>query len=639
MSPLASSPTADDDDRDHHHRLHHDHHHHHSLDHSLDHLDHDQVLEPIDQDLNSVLSEAAQVEAALLLHHHRFATLGSISHDQHDHSHEHQYTIDHTGIVENYPSASGVDGVGVSDPTFRDLDHEHHHDHTDNHHNHHSHHHHDHLDSYASAEGDQIDQMDLPREISTNEIDKQELGAYPSHEIDNQATDLNEDVLNSNQAVHSQRLEPSIGSSSEDFPPKKKARRLGPKASSLPTSADLLAAEADGQAVAEPSSSANDGLDSLDNGLSRIGADKPVRKKGRVQVSNACTNCQKSRKKCSGDRPCTNCIGHPERVCENSSRTARAKGIKRGPYKKKDRSDPRHLQNFPHIQSAYDLYNSNPDSATSDSHPSGSNSLSGSPVTDPILNPIHHTSNPGSLPNNLSGTSAGQTHHTPPTYEGYDVSDGSRDAYAQIDVNGGQGGFTLVDSEDLNSQLLPLSLPSDHLSLNEDSPMGQPPPPPPPNNRSFLERLKEDVFGRKALMAATAVAALTGSGAGGALLDPRLTSSATHLDHDLLVSLANLPQETDPMHTDLSHSHLDPHQSDQSVSQDEHHHHHSGLSLDSLQEVQALSATVDESRQAAEAEAVVALSRRLELDLAQDQDQDQALDLERQDQEVQEVTE
>ena len=62
----------------------------------------------------------------------------------------------------------------------------------------------------------------------------------------------------------------------------------------------------------------------------------PVRPKRR-QVKNACTNCQKACKKCDDARPCLRCVKYGiSEECVDSQRKQRKKGIKRGPYKKRD---------------------------------------------------------------------------------------------------------------------------------------------------------------------------------------------------------------------------------------------------------------------------------------------------------------
>lgn len=63
---------------------------------------------------------------------------------------------------------------------------------------------------------------------------------------------------------------------------------------------------------------------------------QPLRSKRR-QVKNACTNCQKACKKCDDARPCLRCVKYGiSEECVDSQRKERKKGIKRGPYKKRD---------------------------------------------------------------------------------------------------------------------------------------------------------------------------------------------------------------------------------------------------------------------------------------------------------------
>ncbi|KAF7796783.1 hypothetical protein EIP86_007967 [Pleurotus ostreatoroseus] len=65
----------------------------------------------------------------------------------------------------------------------------------------------------------------------------------------------------------------------------------------------------------------------------------PARTKRR-QVKNACTNCQKACKKCDDARPCLRCVKYGiAEECVDSQRKERQKGIKRGPYKKRDGKD------------------------------------------------------------------------------------------------------------------------------------------------------------------------------------------------------------------------------------------------------------------------------------------------------------
>lgn len=59
----------------------------------------------------------------------------------------------------------------------------------------------------------------------------------------------------------------------------------------------------------------------------------------RRQVKNACTNCQKACKKCDEGRPCSRCVKYGlTDTCENSVRKERKRGIKRGPYKRRNKT-------------------------------------------------------------------------------------------------------------------------------------------------------------------------------------------------------------------------------------------------------------------------------------------------------------
>jgi hypothetical protein len=65
-------------------------------------------------------------------------------------------------------------------------------------------------------------------------------------------------------------------------------------------------------------------------------SNQPLRSKRR-QVKNACTNCQKACKKCDDARPCLRCVKYGvAEECVDSQRKERRKGLKRGPYKKRD---------------------------------------------------------------------------------------------------------------------------------------------------------------------------------------------------------------------------------------------------------------------------------------------------------------
>ncbi|KAI7900495.1 uncharacterized protein BX663DRAFT_517830 [Cokeromyces recurvatus] len=63
---------------------------------------------------------------------------------------------------------------------------------------------------------------------------------------------------------------------------------------------------------------------------------KVIEKPKRKQVKNACVNCQKACKKCDDGRPCKRCIKLGlTATCKDSDRKERKKGVKRGPYKKR----------------------------------------------------------------------------------------------------------------------------------------------------------------------------------------------------------------------------------------------------------------------------------------------------------------
>ncbi|KAI9299485.1 hypothetical protein BJ944DRAFT_245188 [Cunninghamella echinulata] len=74
------------------------------------------------------------------------------------------------------------------------------------------------------------------------------------------------------------------------------------------------------------------------------------KKTKRKQVKNACINCQKACKKCDEGRACQRCIklGIAD-TCVDSPRKERLKGVKRGPYKKRQK------QNVPTLNRGYDM--------------------------------------------------------------------------------------------------------------------------------------------------------------------------------------------------------------------------------------------------------------------------------------------
>lgn len=86
----------------------------------------------------------------------------------------------------------------------------------------------------------------------------------------------------------------------------------------------------------------------------------------RKQVKNACTNCQKACKKCDDARPCPRCIKYGiADTCVNSVRKERKKGIKRGPYKRRQKTGEEKPR-----KTANDLNNTEQNSQTNQYAPS-----------------------------------------------------------------------------------------------------------------------------------------------------------------------------------------------------------------------------------------------------------------------------
>ncbi|KAG1254705.1 hypothetical protein G6F68_010720 [Rhizopus microsporus] len=74
----------------------------------------------------------------------------------------------------------------------------------------------------------------------------------------------------------------------------------------------------------------------------------------RKQVKNACTNCQKACKKCDDARPCPRCIKYGiADTCVNSVRKERKKGIKRGPYKRRQKAEDKQNRKTEDSQTQY----------------------------------------------------------------------------------------------------------------------------------------------------------------------------------------------------------------------------------------------------------------------------------------------
>ncbi|KAI8059047.1 uncharacterized protein B0P05DRAFT_558872 [Gilbertella persicaria] len=79
----------------------------------------------------------------------------------------------------------------------------------------------------------------------------------------------------------------------------------------------------------------------------------------RNQVKNACTNCQKACKKCDDARPCPRCRKYGiADSCVNSVRKERKKGIKRGPYKRRQKAGEEQVKNQQQQQQQQTAFNS-----------------------------------------------------------------------------------------------------------------------------------------------------------------------------------------------------------------------------------------------------------------------------------------
>ncbi|KAI5888325.1 uncharacterized protein SCHCODRAFT_02636414, partial [Schizophyllum commune H4-8] len=67
----------------------------------------------------------------------------------------------------------------------------------------------------------------------------------------------------------------------------------------------------------------------------------------RKQVKNACTNCANACKRCDEARPCERCVKYGlGESCVDGQRKERKKGIKRGPYKRRNKDQDQQQQPF-----------------------------------------------------------------------------------------------------------------------------------------------------------------------------------------------------------------------------------------------------------------------------------------------------
>lgn len=62
-------------------------------------------------------------------------------------------------------------------------------------------------------------------------------------------------------------------------------------------------------------------------------------KEKRKQIKTACTPCRKARKGCDHARPCQRCVKYTiQEQCIDVERSKRMQGLKRGPYRKRDKN-------------------------------------------------------------------------------------------------------------------------------------------------------------------------------------------------------------------------------------------------------------------------------------------------------------
>ncbi|KAJ8588323.1 hypothetical protein M405DRAFT_261313 [Rhizopogon salebrosus TDB-379] len=84
----------------------------------------------------------------------------------------------------------------------------------------------------------------------------------------------------------------------------------------------------------------------------------------RKQVKMACTNCANACKRCDEHRPCERCVkyGIPE-TCVDGVRKERQKGIKRGPYKRKNKASSNEAATTPTPNANFENFSSTPTEA------------------------------------------------------------------------------------------------------------------------------------------------------------------------------------------------------------------------------------------------------------------------------------
>lgn len=93
---------------------------------------------------------------------------------------------------------------------------------------------------------------------------------------------------------------------------------------------------ASGQGFSIPAISSTSATPSTSVSAAAAPPNRPKRK----QVKTACTNCADACKRCDEGRPCERCLKlNIGESCKDSQRKERKKGIKRGPYKRKNKTN------------------------------------------------------------------------------------------------------------------------------------------------------------------------------------------------------------------------------------------------------------------------------------------------------------
>lgn len=111
----------------------------------------------------------------------------------------------------------------------------------------------------------------------------------------------------------------------------------------------------------------------------------------RRQVKNACTNCQKACKKCDDARPCLRCVTYGIfDNCVDSQRKERKKGVKRGPYKKRDGKGTRRSTDFDVLPVNHIFLGNTIEQSVSHQALPASNNMSPPSGSPPLMGPYLH---------------------------------------------------------------------------------------------------------------------------------------------------------------------------------------------------------------------------------------------------------